>query len=82
VNRNGSIPTDNPFFTTATGLNRAIVGGAFYSPMTARFPADYLKDYFFCRLLRRMDSQAGSRQRQHRHHVCDRHRVARRSEGG
>jgi hypothetical protein len=25
----------------------AIVGGAFYSPMTAQFPSDYLNDYFF-----------------------------------
>jgi glucose/arabinose dehydrogenase len=119
VNRDGSIPTDNPFFSTATGVNRAIwvlglrnpftfafngagtsmfindvgqnsqeeinegraganygwpdtegptsdprfdsprysyahaggtcaiVGGAFYSPMTAQFPAEYLDDYFF-----------------------------------
>jgi glucose/arabinose dehydrogenase len=119
LNRDGTIPSDNPFFSTASGVNRAIwalglrnpftfafngagttmfindvgqssqeeinegraganygwpdtegpttdprfdsprysyahaggacaiVGGAFYSPMTAQFPADYLNDYFF-----------------------------------
>jgi glucose/arabinose dehydrogenase len=119
LNKDGSIPADNPFYTTATGANRAIwalglrnpftfafspsgssmfindvgqgsqeeindgaaganygwpetegptsdprfvsprysyanaadtcaiVGGAFYSPMTAQFPSDYLNDYFF-----------------------------------
>jgi glucose/arabinose dehydrogenase len=119
LNKDGSIPSDNPFYTTATGANRAIwalglrnpftfafspagssmfindvgqgtweeindgaaganygwpdtegattdprfvtprysyanasdtcaiVGGAFYGPVTAQFPSDYLNDYFF-----------------------------------
>jgi glucose/arabinose dehydrogenase len=119
LNKDGSIPSDNPFYTTAAGGNRAIwalglrnpftfafspsgssmfindvgqgsqeeindgaaganygwpdtegptsdprfvsprysyphvsgtcaiVGGAFYSPLTAQFPSDYLNDYFF-----------------------------------
>jgi glucose/arabinose dehydrogenase len=136
VNRDGSIPTDNPFFTTATGVNRAIwalglrnpftfafnasgssmfindvgqsaqeeindgraganygwpetegpttdprfdsprysyahaggacaiVGGAFYSPMTRQFPSDYLNDYFFADYcagwIRRLDPANGN----------------------
>jgi glucose/arabinose dehydrogenase len=119
LNRDGSIPADNPFFTTASGRNRAIwalglrnpftfafnrsgssmfindvgqntweeindgraganygwpttegatadprfdspryayqhsggvcaiTGGAFYTPLTNRFPSDYVNDYFF-----------------------------------
>lgn len=125
INADGSIPTDNPFYTTATGLNRsiwalglrnpftfafqrgssrmfindvgqstweeinfgvkganygwptsegptsdaafrsptyayrhsgdpptgcAIAGGAFYNPVTARFPSGYVGDYFFADL--------------------------------
>jgi glucose/arabinose dehydrogenase len=136
VNRDGSIPTDNPFFSRATGLNRAIwalglrnpftfafnaagtsmfindvgqgsreeindggaganygwpdtegpttdprfdsprysythgggvcaiVGGAFYSPMTAQFPSTYLNDYFFADYcggwIRRLDPANGN----------------------
>jgi glucose/arabinose dehydrogenase len=119
INRNGTIPTDNPFYTSASGRNRAIwalglrnpftfafnrtgtelfindvgqntweeiddgiaganygwpttegpttdprfqgpryaythsngacaiTGGAFYSPLSNRFPGDYFNDYFF-----------------------------------
>jgi glucose/arabinose dehydrogenase len=136
LNSDGSIPTDNPFFDTATGRNRAIwamglrnpftfafnpngpelfindvgqntweeindgaaganygwpetegatsdprfvspryaynhsgggcaiTGGAFYSPLTARFPADYSGDYFFADFcggwIRRLDPNAGN----------------------
>ena len=136
VNKDGSIPTDNPFFTTATGVNRAIwalglrnpftfafnasgssmfindvgqssqeeinegraganygwpntegptsdprfdsprysyahaggacaiVGGAFYTPMTAQFPTDYLNEYFFADYcagwIRRLDPANGN----------------------
>lgn len=136
VNKDGSIPTDNPFFTAATDVNRAIwalglrnpftfafnasgssmfindvgqssqeeinegraganygwpetegpttdprfesprysyahasgacaiVGGAFYSPMTSQFPSDYLNDYFFADYcagwIRRLDPANGN----------------------
>jgi glucose/arabinose dehydrogenase len=136
LNSDGSIPTDNPFFATATGRNRAIwalglrnpftfafdpngpamfindvgqntweeindgqaganygwpttegqtsdprfvspryaynhsgggcaiTGGAFYSPLNARFPADYAGDYFFADFcggwIRRLDPNAGN----------------------
>ena len=39
VNRDGSIPTDNPFFTTATGLNRAIWALGLRNPFTFAFNA-------------------------------------------
>ena len=136
LNSDGTIPTDNPFFGTATGRNRAIwalglrnpftfafnpngpemfindvgqntweeiddgqaganygwpetegpttdprfvspryaythasggcaiTGGAFYSPLNARFPADYAGDYFFADFcggwIRRLDPNAGN----------------------
>ena len=136
LNSDGTIPSDNPFFTTATGRNRAIwalglrnpftfafndngpemfindvgqntweeindglaganygwpetegatsdprfvspryaynhsgggcaiTGGAFYSPLNARFPADYAGDYFFADFcggwIRRLDPNAGN----------------------
>jgi glucose/arabinose dehydrogenase len=136
LNSDGSIPSDNPFFTTATGRNRAIwalglrnpftfafnadgvqmfindvgqntweeindgriganygwpetegatgdprfvspryaynhstggcaiTGGAFYSPINARFPADYGGDYFFADFcggwIRRLDPNNGN----------------------
>jgi glucose/arabinose dehydrogenase len=136
LNSDGSIPTDNPFFTQATGRNRAIwalglrnpftfafnangpemfindvgqntweeindglaganygwpetegatgdprfvspryaynhtggpcaiTGGAFYSPLNARFPSDYAGDYFFADFcggwIRRLDPNAGN----------------------
>src|SRR5262245_29514069 len=37
LNRDGSIPTDNPFFTTATGLNRAIWALGLRNPFTFAF---------------------------------------------
>jgi glucose/arabinose dehydrogenase len=136
LNSDGSIPSDNPFFTTASGRNRAIwamglrnpftfafnpngpelfindvgqntweeiddgraganygwpetegatgdprfvsprytynhsgggcaiTGGTFYSPLNARFPADYSGDYFFADYcggwIRRLDPNAGN----------------------
>jgi glucose/arabinose dehydrogenase len=136
INADGSIPTDNPFYGTATGNNRAIwamglrnpftfafhpamnqmfindvgqstweeiddglaganygwpttegtttdprfispryaydhsggacaiTGGAFYAPMTAQFPSDYLHDYFFADYcagwIRKIDPSAGN----------------------
>src|SRR5262245_42146881 len=136
VNRDGGIPADNPFFSTASGVNRAIwalglrnpftfafngtgttmfindvgqssqeeinegraganygwpdtegpttdprfdaprysyahaggtcaiVGGAFYSPMTGQFPGDYLNDYFFADYcagwIRKLDPASGN----------------------
>ena len=136
LNSDGSVPADNPFFTTTTGRNRtiwalglrnpftfafrpgsaemfindvgqntweeindgqpganygwpetegqtgdprfvspryaynhsgggcAITGGAFYSPLNARFPADYAGDYFFADFcggwIRRLDPNAGN----------------------
>jgi glucose/arabinose dehydrogenase len=136
LNSDGTIPTDNPFFGTATGRNRAIwalglrnpftfafnpngpemfindvgqntweeiddgqaganygwpetegpttdprfvsprhaythasggcaiTGGTFYSPLNARFPADYDGDYFFADFcggwIRRLDPNAGN----------------------
>ena len=136
LNSDGSIPTDNPFYTTASGRNRAIwalglrnpftfafspsgssmfindvgqgtfeeindgarganygwpetegqttdarfesprysyphtnsacaiVGGAFYAPVTAQFPGDYLNDYFFADYcagwIRRLDPANGN----------------------
>ena len=137
LNSDGTIPSDNPFYTTATGRNRAIwalglrnpftfafnpngpemfindvgqntweeindgraganygwpttegatgdprfvspryayhalgrrgcaiTGGAFYSPLNARFPADYDGDYFFADFcggwIRRLDPNAGN----------------------
>ena len=136
LNADGTIPSDNPFFTSATGRNRAIwamglrnpftfafnpngpemfindvgqntweeiddgqaganygwpetegatgdprfvsprytynhstggcaiTGGAFYSPLNARFPADYTGDYFFADYcggwIRRLDPNAGN----------------------
>jgi glucose/arabinose dehydrogenase len=136
INPNGSIPTDNPFYNTATGRNRAIwalglrnpftfafnptgsgmfindvgqgaweevndgvpganygwpetegmttdprfdspryayghtggvcaiTGGAFYSPQTAQYPADYNGDYFFADYcagwIRKMESATGT----------------------
>jgi glucose/arabinose dehydrogenase len=138
LNSDGSIPTDNPFFTQTTGRNRAIwalglrnpftfafnvrgpgpamfindvgqntweeinegqaganygwpetegatgdprflspdyaynhsgggcaiTGGAFYSPLTARFPSDYAADYFFADYcggwIRRLDPNNGN----------------------
>ncbi|MEO5821257.1 MAG: PQQ-dependent sugar dehydrogenase [Vicinamibacteraceae bacterium] len=42
----------------------AITGGAFYSPLNARFPADYAGDYFFADFcggwIRRLDPNAGN----------------------
>jgi len=34
INANGSIPTDNPFYTTASGINRAIWLLGFRNPFT------------------------------------------------
>ena len=42
----------------------AITGGAFYSPLTARFPSDYSNDYFFADYcagwIRKLDPAAGN----------------------
>ena len=42
----------------------AITGGAFYSPLTAQFPADYVGDYFFADYcggwIRKLDPAAGN----------------------
>ena len=63
-------PTSDPRFvspryayTHASG-GCAITGGAFYSPLNARFPADYAGDYFFADFcggwIRRLDPNAGN----------------------
>jgi len=63
-------PTTDARFTTprysyahASGTC-AIVGGAFYAPMTAQFPGDYLNDYFFADYcagwIRRLDPANGN----------------------
>ena len=63
-------PTTDPRFvapryayTHASG-GCAITGGAFYSPLNARFPADYAGDYFFADFcggwIRRLDPNAGN----------------------
>ena len=50
--------------TTTRGGGCAITGGAFYSPLNARFPADYDGDYFFADFcggwIRRLDPNAGN----------------------
>jgi glucose/arabinose dehydrogenase len=47
-----------------TGGVCAITGGSFYSPLTARFPSDYSRDYFFADYcggwIRRLDVSSGS----------------------
>jgi glucose/arabinose dehydrogenase len=47
-----------------SGGGCAITGGAFYSPLNARFPADYAGDYFFADFcggwIRRLDPNAGN----------------------
>jgi glucose/arabinose dehydrogenase len=63
-------PTSDPRFRTPryayghSGGNCAITGGAFYSPQTVRFPADYLNDYFFADYcagwIRKLDPSAGN----------------------
>ena len=59
----------------------AIVGGAFYAPMTAQFPGDYLNDYFFADYcagwIRRIDPANGNAIEHFRH----RHQLAGRPEG-
>ncbi len=49
-------PTDDPRFvsptyayqhSTGTPTGCSITGGAFYNPLTAQFPSDYVGDYFF-----------------------------------
>lgn len=62
-------PTTNPEFATPfSAYDRrntsscAIAGGAFYSPQTAQFPAEYLGSYFFADLcggwIRRLDVES------------------------
>jgi hypothetical protein len=63
-------PTNDPRFVSPryayshSGGGCAITGGAFYSPMNARFPADYAGDYFFADFcggwIRRLDPNAGN----------------------
>jgi glucose/arabinose dehydrogenase len=64
-------PTNDPRFvspryayTHSGGGGCAITGGAFYSPLNARFPADYAGDYFFADFcggwIRRLDPNAGN----------------------
>ena len=49
---------------THTGGACAITGGAFYSPLTAQFPGDYVNDYFFADFcagwIRKLDPAAGN----------------------
>ena len=62
--------TSNPQYDTPrysyghTGGQCAINGGAFYSPLTNRFPSDYSSDYFFADhcagWIRRLDPATGS----------------------
>ena len=64
-------PTNDPRFvspryayTHSGGPGCAITGGAFYSPLNARFPGDYAGDYFFADFcggwIRRLDPNAGN----------------------
>ena len=85
--RTPKAPTTDPRFVSPryaydhAGGACAITGGAFYTPPTAQFPADYLDDYFFADYcggwIRKLDPAAGNTRRD----VRDRHRVAGRSEG-
>jgi glucose/arabinose dehydrogenase len=64
---NSEGPTTNPLYRSpvfayehgATPGTCAITGGAFYNPVTAQFPSDYIGDYFFSDLcagwIRRFD---------------------------
>ena len=67
--------------TTRPARRCAITGGAFYTPLTVQFPASLRRRLLLRRLLRRLDPQARSGERQRRHGLCDRHRVAGRPEG-
>jgi glucose/arabinose dehydrogenase len=63
-------PTSDPRFTTPryaydhSAGACAITGGAFYAPLTAQFPSDYLRDYFFADFcagwIRKLDPAAGN----------------------
>ncbi len=62
-------PTGDPrFVSPRSSYNHtngcAITGGTFYSPLNARFPADYSGDYFFADFcggwIRRLDPNAGN----------------------
>jgi glucose/arabinose dehydrogenase len=51
-------------YSNAGSSDCAITGGAFYSPLNARFPGDYAGDYFFADFcggwIRRLDPNAGN----------------------